>query len=117
MDEKSNESGPSRPKRLCSGRVYENTIEKMLFQSENDENFDCTDSGSDYMAVDDSDSSESDVLSGNIQQLHVKTIIPNTEIVGNVVDWKDDEIDMSNFAFTKQNKLLVLIPGIYDIDD
>jgi len=107
MDDKSNESGPSRPKRVCSGCVYETTIEKMLFESESDVNFDCTDSGSDYMAADDSDSSESDVLSGNIQQLHVQTIIPNTEVVENVVDWKKEEMDKSNFVFDFLNSNLL----------
>lgn len=111
MNEKSNESGSSRQKHVCSGRVYENTVEKILFESESDNNFDCTYSGSDYIAADDSDSSESNVLLGNIQQLHVQSIIPNTEVVENVVDWKEEEMDMSNFAFTKQNKLFVPIPG------
>lgn len=91
--------------------MYENTVEKMIFQSESDNNFDCTYSGSDYIVVDNSDCSESNVLLGNIQQLHVQSIIPNTEIVENVVDWKEEEMDMSNFAFTKQNKLLVPIPS------
>jgi len=82
--------------------VYENSIKKMLFEFENDNNLNYTDSGSDYMAADDSDSSENDVLSventGNIQQLHYQTII---EIVENVVNWKEEEMDMSYFAFTK----------------
>jgi len=101
--------------------VYENAIEKMLFESESDDNFDFTDSGNDYMAEstlgtqDDSGSSESDVHSventGDIQQIHTQTNKHNTEVGETVVHWQEEEIDMSNFAFNKQNELLVPISG------
>jgi len=43
------EPGPSRPKRNCTSREYEKRIEQILFESDSDENFDLTDSGSEYM--------------------------------------------------------------------
>lgn len=50
MSNELNESGPSRPKRICTNRGYESRIEQMLFESESDDDFDFSDSGSDYMA-------------------------------------------------------------------
>jgi len=49
MDNISNESGPSRPKPICnSNRNYQQQIEQMLFDSDSDENYDFSDSGSEY---------------------------------------------------------------------
>ncbi|KAE9521286.1 hypothetical protein AGLY_018305 [Aphis glycines] len=110
MSNKLNESGPSRPKRICTNREYENRIEQMIFESESDEHFEFSDSDSDFMAeassrvANDSDSSEcSDIDvdvddTGNIQNTPTQS-------------WFEEETDMPNFNFTKYNELLVPIPG------
>ena len=48
MSNKLNESDPSQPKRICTNRGYENRIKQMIFESESDEDFEFSDSGSDY---------------------------------------------------------------------
>jgi len=107
MSNELNEFGPSRPKCICTNRGYESRIEQMLFESESDDDFDFSDSGSDYMAEassqveNDSESSDVDVDvddTGNIQNTPTQS-------------WFEEETDMPDFNFMKQNELLVPIPG------
>lgn len=117
MSNESNEPGPSRPKRNCTTRVYDCMIERMLFESESDENYDFSYSGSEYMAensyhsADDSESFDSDVElkddSGNVQNIPSQY---DNEL-GEMDNRWYEEFDMPNFDFTKKNKLLVSTPG------
>jgi len=55
----SDNAGASRPNRLCTNinlRSTQNEIERLIFDSD-DENFDFSDSSSDYLGASDSDSS------------------------------------------------------------
>lgn len=118
MSNNLNEPGPSRPKRICTNRVYESAIEHMLFESDSDENYDFSDSGSEYnimdpsQAADDSETSESDdndpADPGNEHNISTQF---NNAFGEMGIRWLEEESDMPNFNFTKQNELLVSIPG------
>lgn len=79
MSNESNEAGASWPKRICTNRVHDSIIERILFESESDENYDFSDSGDEYMAKnsfhfsDDSESFDIDVDFednwGNVQNI------------------------------------------------
>jgi len=105
----SDNAGSSRPKRLCTNidlRSTENEIERLLFESD-DENIDYCDSGSDYLGESDSDSSStSDV--GYEMSTEQNLEFPNTITTNNTRT--TNEIDLSNFTFDKQPGLLVPIP-------
>lgn len=90
-----------------------------LFESESNEDFDFSDSGSEYMVetssqpVDDSESdSDIDVtLMDNIGNVQNTPTQSYTEVSEMDVRWLEKETDMPDFNFTKQNELLVPIPG------
>ncbi|XP_025423083.1 piggyBac transposable element-derived protein 4-like [Sipha flava] len=112
MDNTLNESGPSRPKQLCSmNRNYEQQIEQMLFNSDSDENYDFSDSGNEYEFENTeqvSDDFESDTeIANNVPSVNTQSST-NTNNDG---DWQEREIELSNFPFIKQNEMLVPIEG------
>ncbi|KAL4084754.1 hypothetical protein QTP88_027665 [Uroleucon formosanum] len=110
MDNALNEPGPSRPKRICRNSNYQQQIEHILFNSDSDENNDLTDSGSEYECAniedDLSDDFESEDEINTIQRDNSQSLtnINNGETG---FHWQEEEIEMSNFPFTKQNELLV----------
>jgi hypothetical protein len=67
------EPGPSRPKRNYISREYETRIEQMLFESDSDENFDLTDSGSEYMGENIEFSESDDEISDIEQNINTQT--------------------------------------------
>lgn len=96
MDNTLNESGPSRPKRLCSmNRNYEQQIKQMLFNSDSDENYDFSDFGSEYEFENTeqlSDDFESDTeIANNVLSVNTQSSI-NTNNDG---DWQEEEIELS----------------------
>lgn len=123
MSDELNEHGQSRLKRIRTSPEYEIKIEyDDMLTSENDENYDFSDSGGEDMAealsisANDSESSEDDIdlednTTGSIQHTLTQYNIANSDVGDSDVRWIDEETDMNNFNFTKQNKLLVPIPG------
>ena len=82
----------------------------MLFNSDSDENNDLTDSGSEYECA-----NIEDDLSDDFESEHeINTIQRDNSQSSTNIDngetgfhWQEEEIEMSNFPFTKQNELLV----------
>uniref|UniRef100_A0A2S2NK99 Uncharacterized protein n=1 Tax=Schizaphis graminum TaxID=13262 RepID=A0A2S2NK99_SCHGA len=102
MDNISNESGPSRPKRIYnSNRNYQQQIEQMLFDSDGDENYDFSDSGSEYEfenneQVSDDFKSDHEIVNN---LLNVNT--QSSTNINNGGGWKEEKIEMFNFPFIK----------------
>lgn len=113
MESALNEPGPSRPKRICRNSNYQQQIEHILFNSDSDENNDLTDSGSEYECENVEDDLSSDFESEN-ETIDI-TKRDNSQSSADIdndepgFNWQEQEIEMSNFPFTKQNELLVSI--------
>lgn len=80
--------------------------QQILFESDSDENFDLTDSGSEYMGNNIEFSESDDEISDIEQNINTQTQFRITDNETEII-WDNDVNEMFEFPFTKQNKLLV----------